>query len=598
MKYFRRKLFFICAILVLCISTFGFITNAYAAAGDDAENPIAIADCVDLQSMSSDLDAYYAITEDEINCSSTSFTAIGDYTHQFFGHLDGNGSTIVGLTFNNASSDQGLFSYVGSGATISNINFVDASLDVSYFSGVVAGYVTGATLSNISVDGSVTSDGTAGGVIGVGNGVTLTNITSSADVDTGGGQVAGGIAGRLESGASTVTDVHASGDVSGQGPVGGAFGYLESATVTGSSASGSADATDGAAGGFAGGTNHGSISTSYATGDVTSSTSGNAGGFVGLTDTTAISESAATGNVSAGGTVGGFVGFFIGSLTDVFARGAATGTSGTTSAGGLVGRSITGSTITNSYSTGTPTTDFEYIGGLVGNLSGTTVTSSYWDQLTEDISSTSGGVPAGGSPEVTSDMKLIDTFVGWDFDDTWDFLTTNDGYACLVNLPEGGPCDGESTTPTTTTTEPETTTTLPTSSPTVGFGSDGSSTSLTVSPGDSITVHGTGFKADSTVTATLHSAPVVLGTVHTNAQGSFTGTFTIPSNTTLGQHVLTLSGLDPNGNEISSTLSLTVSNLPTTGSNSLQAILLAITFLFAGSMLIFAVRMKRKTLFS
>jgi hypothetical protein len=75
-------------------------------------------------------------------------------------------------------------------------------------------------------------------------------------------------------------------------------------------------------------------------------------------------------------------------------------------------------TITNSYSTGTVIISGGlYVGGLVGYNdagSGATVTSSYWD-----INTSGQSTSAGGTGEITSDMKEQITFSSWDFINTW-----------------------------------------------------------------------------------------------------------------------------------------------------------------------------------
>ncbi len=102
-----------------------------------------------------------------------------------------------------------------------------------------------------------------------------------------------------------------------------------------------------------------------------------------------------------------------------------------------------------------------------------------------------------------------------------------------------------------------------------GYGSGSSdSTSLTSSAGGTVTVHGSGFKPNSTVTVTLHSIPTILGTVTTDSNGNFVHTFTLPVTAATGSHQIIMSGVDPQGASVSTTLSLTISTLPLTGSNS------------------------------
>jgi len=64
-----------------------------------------------------------------------------------------------------------------------------------------------------------------------------------------------------------------------------------------------------------------------------------------------------------------------------------------------------------------------------------------------------------------------------------------------------------------------------------------STSDTTVQGGSTLTIAGSGFPVNSTVHLAVHSAaPVGLGSVRTDAQGSFADTVTIPSSITGGDH--------------------------------------------------------------
>jgi LPXTG-motif cell wall-anchored protein len=88
---------------------------------------------------------------------------------------------------------------------------------------------------------------------------------------------------------------------------------------------------------------------------------------------------------------------------------------------------------------------------------------------------------------------------------------------------------------------------------------------------------------------------MLLGTAHTNSSGSFVKTFTIPSGATLGAHTVVLSGVDANGDPATTTLALTLTNLPTTGANFQTTVMIALGLMVFGAAL--ALR-KKKKLFS
>jgi len=84
--------------------------------------------------------------------------------------------------------------------------------------------------------------------------------------------------------------------------------------------------------------------------------------------------------------------------------------SGVDIVGGLVG--LNQSTISDSYSVGQVLADSNG-GGLIGLNSGT-VYLSYWDYETSNILTSDGG-----NPKSTTEMKSIDTFKGWGYEEQW-----------------------------------------------------------------------------------------------------------------------------------------------------------------------------------
>ena len=80
----------------------------------------------------------------------------------------------------------------------------------------------------------------------------------------------------------------------------------------------------------------------------------------------------------------------------------------------------------------------------------------------------------------------------------------------------------------------------------------------TPSPGETITLTGQTFQAGSTVTLTLHSEPVTLGSATADAAGKMALQATIPSDTPLGSHTITADGTAPDGSPLSLSVSLTV----------------------------------------
>jgi hypothetical protein len=103
--------------------------------------------------------------------------------------------------------------------------------------------------------------------------------------------------------------------------------------------------------------------------------------------------------------------------------------------------------------------------------------------------------------------------------------------------------------------------TVPTASAPLGT----ADTSLT--PGQEVTVSGTGFLPNSTVSLAVYSTPTTLGTVTADAQGAFRREVTIPSSLAAGAHTLVAAGVDAQGNPRYLTQAITV----TTGSGTAAA---------------------------
>ena len=134
----------------------------------------------------------------DIDLSGIDWTPIGiDYNHRYAGTFDGNGKTITGLTVTTSDQYAGLFGCIGSGGTVQNVVLENVQINGANYVGGVAGWSYG-KIENCSVSGSVSSNSTAGGVVGYQSDGAITGCNSSATVK---GMVrAGGVAGATNSG--------------------------------------------------------------------------------------------------------------------------------------------------------------------------------------------------------------------------------------------------------------------------------------------------------------------------------------------------------------------------------------------------------------
>lgn len=137
-------------------------------------------------------------------------------------------------------------------------------------------------------------------------------------------------------------------------------------------------------------------------------------------------------------------------------------------------------------------------------------------------------------------------------------------------------------------------------------------TPTTVAAGGSVTITLSGTCFTDVFTVTLHSTPVVLGTITTSAAGSGAGTFGIPSNVPPGAHSITVT--DAAGNTAMSSTgaaaAITVtpaspsvpaaatpsasSSLPFTGTDAVAVAAAGAGALCVGGLLVLASRKRRR----
>jgi filamentous hemagglutinin family protein len=392
-------------------NTPGASGNSWVKIGDTlpmlaSEYSTTINNAHQLQLMSMDLSAKYTLGGN-INAVATGngsdiwgsagFVPVGNGSTPFIGSFDGLGHTINGLSINRPSTDYvGLFG--NTIATIQNVGLVGGTTIGQNYVGSLVGELGQGTvngsyiLSTLKISYStqtVQGQYLTGGLVGS----TYGDIDNSyATGMVSGTSAVGGLAG---GGRGYTQNSHASGAVSGDSNVGGLIGFTD-----------------------------GSVVTSYASGNVTASGSG-FGGLMGwCVSSCQIDQSYATGNVSNIGATavraGGLVGNNSGRISNSYATGSVSAGAVAThsDAGGLVGFLDTGwnSTIINSYSSGTVAGTAAYVGGLIGDAVGGTITNSYWNKDTSGLN-TSAGTGATGLTTVQMQQKA--NFTGWDFSNTW-----------------------------------------------------------------------------------------------------------------------------------------------------------------------------------
>lgn len=168
------------------------------------------------------------------------FNPIGDTTNPFTGTIDGfSGERVFGisnLTINRPDEDNvGLVAAAGTSgnsAEFVNLSLSNVSITGKDNVGAIAGTLqNGSHISWSSTSGIVTGTGESiGGFAGLVDNSSMWDISNSATVT--GETKAGGIAGTLTN-SSTLTDVRNFGAISGTEDVGGIAGYVENGTILG-----------------------------------------------------------------------------------------------------------------------------------------------------------------------------------------------------------------------------------------------------------------------------------------------------------------------------------------------------------------------------
>lgn len=457
----------------------------------------SLADWTALTGTPIDWNKYFVLGKD-IDFSGTTVSPVGNITAVFTGTLDGDGHALRSLVLQRVAAENvGVFGYVGGSGVVSDLGIENATVSGRQFVGALAGRNIG-RISRCHVTGVVSGSGSGqavGGLIGCNYGFvdschTSCTVTGYDDVGglagintreindsyalggTTGQQRVGGLVGSNTSGL--ITSCHATGPVSGIEQAGGLAGQNDTGgAVTSSYASGAVSGRN-EAGGLVGnntasinaccasglvndgsilgglaGANGGTITACRAEGPVTGDD--HLGGLVGINaDTGAIASCFATGPVTAEENGGGLAARNTGAISNSYARGDVTGTDG---AAGLVYANA--GALLQCYATGKAAGS--RTGGLVGYVDGGDITACYWDVNTSGMSAS-----AGGEGRSTTEMvypHAADTFVGWNFTETWAVDVDhefNDGYPYLLdNIPpvegqggcgrQGASCRGEDT---------------------------------------------------------------------------------------------------------------------------------------------------------
>ena len=293
-----------------------------------------------------------------------SWEAIGTSTEPFKGVFLGNGKKITGMIINVSADYQGFFGCI-SGATIQDLTIEGTVSGGSYVGGIVGSSTGTNTIQNCIFNGSVTGTGEyVGGIAGSFNG-SMTNITHTGNTQ-GAGYVGGIVGSQTGNAITTATNI---GNITSTNKNNGGIAGVAN-VVTSSNSQGIVSGKQ-YTGGLIGQA-VGKVSSSHADGNVTGTQ--DTGGLIGRSKGT-VNNCTSKGVVSGSQYTGGLIGY--GEKTISNSRHTGGKVSGTNNTGGLVGLCF-GSVSNSCHSGGNVSGGSNnYVGGLIGQLSSGSVTSCY-----------------------------------------------------------------------------------------------------------------------------------------------------------------------------------------------------------------------------
>ena len=294
----------------------------------------------------------------------------------------------------------------------------------------VGGVAGSGTVENCHNIGDVSGNSYVGGVVGGsegGGGITW-NCYNIGDV-SGFDDYVGGVVG-----SGSAHNCYNIGAVSGSSYVGGVVGYLWENAVYFCYNSGVVSGNGYSVGGVAGEIEDGGAYFCYNIGDVSGSSY--VGGVVGYlngysrffeSDGSTLKDCHNTGNVSGASRVGGVTGrvSYSSVVTNCYNNG---DVSGSECVGGVAGEVASSSIIINCYNSG-EMNGTEEIGGVVGYIdSSGTVSNCYYLLNTANGGINGNDIPNQATPLTEPEMKQQSSFVGWDFEEVWEYGGAGAGY--------------------------------------------------------------------------------------------------------------------------------------------------------------------------
>lgn len=300
------------------------------------------------------------------------------------------------VPLNGGGESGGFIGTVNGGSVVDNCSAdVEVTMTADRYTDAVSvglGWINGATIKNSTAKGTINLSNVKATIRGIGGIVGVThfdavveNCFADVEINAPSAYGVGGLVGGWSNQANRTGIIKASwakGNIICNNQCGGLLGQGEGFNVSDSHATGNVDASGNYAGGLVGALSYaGNVTNSYATGNVTSKLS-YVGGLIGNVNGGTVKNSYATGTVNGAAFVGGLVGNATNvTIDNVYSTGDVTSSvnvaacqgGANTCTGGAFGQIEGGTKLSNAYAKGS-VKGGGYVGGLIGRLSGSTVT--------------------------------------------------------------------------------------------------------------------------------------------------------------------------------------------------------------------------------
>ncbi len=225
-KSLVQYIIILAVILVMATICATFLSTSTASAKSDfsqgtgtEENPFVVTTVKEFNAIATRLDAYF-VQGANIDFTGEEFYPIGDLTHPFTGHYDGNQYLLTGINAYCPNKDNvGVFSFIYKGGVVKNVRVENSTFIGNQNVGAIAGMNAGRIEGAVANSDVTSNTNAAGGVVGANSGYISCSVNSGNVKAL--GMYAGGISG-VNTG--NISDIYNKGSVSAQTYVGGIAG--------------------------------------------------------------------------------------------------------------------------------------------------------------------------------------------------------------------------------------------------------------------------------------------------------------------------------------------------------------------------------------